>query len=54
MLFTEAYGRILGPGLAALNPGLPDELASRIPLAAAWRNLGREFGRFIGDGLAPA
>ncbi len=54
MLFTKAYGRILGPGLAALDPRLPDELATRSPLATAWRNLGRELGRFIGDGLAPA
>jgi hypothetical protein len=54
VLFTKAYGRILGPGLAALDPRLPDELATRSPLATAWRNLGRELDRFIGDGLAPA
>jgi hypothetical protein len=54
VLFTKAYGRILGPGLAALDPWLPDDLASRRPLAAAWRNLVRELDRFIGDGLAPA
>lgn len=54
VLFTKTYGRILGPGLAALDPRLPDELAKRSPLAAAWRNLARELDRFIGHGLAPA
>jgi hypothetical protein len=37
VLFTKAYGRILGPGLAALDPGLLGELAKRSPLATAWR-----------------
>ena len=54
VLFTKAYGRILGPGLAALDPRLPSDLATRSPLAAAWRNLARELDRFIADGLAPA
>ena len=42
VLFTNAYGRILGSGLAALDPRLPGELAKRGPLATAWRNLARE------------
>jgi hypothetical protein len=54
VLFTKAYARILGPGLAALDPRLPAELATRSPLATAWRNLTRQLDRFIGDGLAPA
>ena len=54
VLFTKAYGRVLGPGLAALDPGLPDELARRSPLATAWRHLDRELDRFIDDGLAAA
>lgn len=54
VLFTKAYGRILGPGLAALDPRLPGDLAKRSPLAAAWRNLTRELDHFIADGLAPA
>jgi hypothetical protein len=54
VLFTKAYGRILGPGLAALDPRLPSDLAKRSPLAAAWRDLARELDRFISDGLAPA
>lgn len=54
VLFTKAHGRILGPGLATLDPRLPGELASRSPLAAAWRNLTRELGRYISEKLAPA
>jgi hypothetical protein len=37
VLFTKAYGRILGPALAALDPGLPSDLARRSPLALARR-----------------
>jgi len=54
VLFTKAYGRILGPGLTTLDSRLPDDIAKRSPLAAAWRNLTRELDRFISDGLAPA
>ena len=50
VVFTKAYGRILGPGLAALDPRLPGDIAERSPLAAAWRNLARELDRFIADG----
>jgi hypothetical protein len=50
VLFTKAYGRILGPGLAALDPRLPDELATRSPLATARRNLGRELDRSSATG----
>lgn len=54
VLFTKAYGRVLGPGLAALDPGLPADLAKRSPLATAWRHLDRELDRFIDNGLAAA
>jgi hypothetical protein len=54
VFFTKAYGRILGPGLAALDPRLPSDLTSRSPLARAWRDLLREIDRFIDHGLAPA
>ena len=54
VLFTKAYGRVLGPGLAALDPGLPDDLSKRQPLATAWRTLDRALDRFINDGLAAA
>jgi hypothetical protein len=39
VLFTKAYGRVLTPGLAALDPRLPPHLATRTPLATAWRHL---------------
>jgi hypothetical protein len=54
VLFTKAYGRNLGPGLAALGSQLPDDLARRSPLALAWKDLLRELDRFIDHGLAPA
>jgi hypothetical protein len=54
VLFTKAYGRVLGPGLAVLDPALPADLAKRSPLATAWRSLDRELDRFITDGLAAA
>ena len=45
MLFTKTYGRVLAPGLAAFDPGLPADLAKRSPLATAWRTLDRELER---------
>jgi hypothetical protein len=54
VLYTKAYGRILCPGLAALDPGLPASIATRSPLALAWKHLLRELDRFIDHGLAPA
>jgi hypothetical protein len=54
VLFTKAYGRILGPGLAALDPQLPGDLARRSPLALAWKDLARQLDRFIDHGLAAA
>jgi hypothetical protein len=45
---------MLGPGLAALDPALPKELAQRSPLALAWRTLDHELDKFITDGLAAA
>ena len=35
VLFTKTYGRILDPGLGALGPHLPNDLAGRSPLALA-------------------
>jgi hypothetical protein len=54
VLFTKTYGRVLGPGLVAFDPALPDDLAKRSPLAIAWRNLNRELERHIDNGLAAA
>ncbi|MCA1706109.1 MAG: hypothetical protein LC808_23750, partial [Actinobacteria bacterium] len=54
VLFTKAYGRILAPELATLDPRLPDELATRSPLATAWRHLDRSLDQFINDALTAA
>jgi hypothetical protein len=54
VLFTKAYGRILGPGLAALDPRLPGDIAKRSPLALAWKDLARQLDHFIDHGLAAA
>lgn len=54
VLFTKAYGRILGPGLAALDPRLPSDITPRSPLAQAWKQLTAQLDQFIGHGLAPA
>ena len=54
VLFTKAYARVLTPGLAALDPVLPDELSARSELATAWRRLDRTLDQFIDDGLAAA
>jgi hypothetical protein len=54
VLFTKAYGRVLTPGLAALDPGLPEELSARSELATAWRRLDRTLDQFIDHGLAAA
>jgi hypothetical protein len=54
VLFTKAYGRVLGPGLTALDPALPPDVTSRSPLATAWQRLDRELDRFINNGLAAA
>jgi hypothetical protein len=53
-LFTKAYGRILSPGLALLDPQLPAGLATRSPLALAWKNLTVTLDNFIEHGLASA
>jgi hypothetical protein len=47
----EDTGHGIIPPLSVL---VPDELASRSPLATAWRNPGRELDRFMGDGPGPA
>jgi hypothetical protein len=54
VLFTKAYGRILGPGLAALDPQLPEDLTRRSPLALAWKDLSNQLDHFIDHALAAA
>jgi len=47
VLFTKTYGRVLTPGLAALNPDLPPQLGQRSPLAIAWRKLDQALDEYI-------
>lgn len=54
VLFTKAYERVLGPGLAAFDPKLPHQLVKRSPLATAWRKLDHALNQFIDDGLTAA
>jgi hypothetical protein len=37
VLFTKTYGRVLAPGLSALDPRLPEDVVARSPLTMAWR-----------------
>ena len=54
VLFTKTYGRVLTPGLAALDPRLPAESVRRSPLAIAWRQFDRALDDFIGQALTTA
>lgn len=46
VLFTKTYLRILTPGLALLDPGLPQHIAQRSPLAVDWRRFDRTLHDF--------
>jgi len=54
VLFTKAYGRVLAPGLALLDPALPEEVALRSPLSVAWRTLNRALEDFAAKSLVAA
>ena len=54
VLFTKTYGRVLAPGLAALDPRLPPELVRRSPLAIAWRQFDCALDNFISEALTAA
>ena len=47
MLFTKTYGRVLAPGLSALDPRLPEDVAARSRLSTAWRGFERNLDEFI-------
>ena len=47
VLLTKTYGRVLAPGLTALDPDLPDDVAVTSPLARAWRHLDRTLDQFM-------
>ena len=54
VLFTKAYGRVLAPGLALLDPALPEDIGRRSPLATAWRTLQRAIDDFAERSLVAA
>ena len=54
VLFIKTHGRVLAPGLVQLDPALPDDIASRSPLATAWRQLDRALDDYIGRQLLAA
>jgi hypothetical protein len=54
VLFTKTHSRVLTPGLAATDPTLPDDIATRSPLGRTWRQLQAQIDNFIDDGLAAA
>jgi hypothetical protein len=47
VLFTKTYGRVLAPGLSALDLRLPEDVAARTGLGAAWRYFERALDDFI-------
>jgi hypothetical protein len=54
VLFTKTYGRVLAPGLALLDPALPDDVVARSQLATAWRTLDRALEDFTNKSLVAA
>jgi hypothetical protein len=54
VLFTKTYARVLAPGLAVLDPHLPEDLATRSELATAWKRLDRSLDQFIDHRVAAA
>lgn len=54
VLFTKAYGRVLAPGLALLNPALPPEVHERHALSVGWRRLDHALDTFIDRQLLAA
>jgi hypothetical protein len=54
VLFTKAYGRVLAPGLALMDPALANDIARRSPLATAWRTLERTLNDFTQRSLVAA
>ncbi len=47
VLFTKTYGRVLAPGLSALDPRLPEDVGARRPLTLAWLSLERTLDHYI-------
>jgi hypothetical protein len=54
VLFTKTYGRVLAPGLSALDPRLPEDVAARSSLSAFWRGFEKNLNGFIQANLVAA
>ena len=54
VLFTKTYGRVLVPGLTAMDPSLPEGVSDRGQLATAWRHLVATLDQFMESGLLAA
>ena len=46
-MFTKAFGRVLAPGLIALDLRLREDVAVRSELATAWCRLERAIDEFM-------
>src|SRR5262249_60941736 len=54
VLFTKTYGRILAPGLSALDPYLPEEVTVSSRLSTAWRCFQKALDDFMQAELVAA
>ena len=54
VLFTKAYGRVLAPGLSALDLHLPEDVAARSQLSTSWRSFESNLDGFIRTKLVAA
>lgn len=54
VLFTKAHTRLLAPGLALLDPQLPESISRRSTLATEWRRFERALEDFLEGGLIAA
>jgi hypothetical protein len=51
VLFTQTYGRVLAPGLSALDPSLPADVTQRSALSIAWRCFDQALDAFTQEQL---
>ena len=49
VFFTKTYTRILNPTLTELDPKLPDEIATRSPLARSWKAFDTALDQLIAE-----
>jgi len=47
VLFTKTYGRVLAPGLSALDPSIPEDVAARSGICVAWRRFEKTLDDFM-------